>query len=145
MWGVTGESGEIENPALVPPLKKILQVCKVVEETPDKSVEIKLRFVKGLPVELDGKPLDLVAMIHELNQLGATHGVGVTHHIEDRVVGLKVRGLYEAPAPKLSSKRTLIWKNMSAHAKKMNLSHLLIRSGHTYATVHCGMNLLWMI
>jgi argininosuccinate synthase len=101
MWGVTGESGEIENPALIPPLDKILQVCQLVEKTPDKAQYIKLRFIKGLPVELDGKPLRLAELIMQLNQIGAKHGVGVTHHIEDRLVGLKVRGLYEAPAAEI--------------------------------------------
>lgn len=101
MWGVTGESGEIENPALVPPLEKILQVCNLIENTPDTAQYIKLRFIKGLPVELDGKPLRLAELIMKLNKIGAKHGVGVTHHIEDRLVGLKVRGLYEAPAAEI--------------------------------------------
>lgn len=101
MWGVTGESGEIENPGLVPPLDKILQVCNVVEKTPNKPALLKLRFVKGLPVELDGKQLGLTELILKLNSIGAKHGVGVTHHIEDRVVGLKVRGIYEAPAAEI--------------------------------------------
>lgn len=101
MWGVTGESGEIENPALIPPLHKILQVCRIIEKTPNKAEYVKLKFVKGLPVEVDGKALGLTEMILHLNKIGAKHGVGVTHHIEDRLVGLKVRGLYEAPAAEI--------------------------------------------
>lgn len=101
MWGVTGESGEIENPALIPPLDKILQVCALIENTPDSPEFISLKFVKGLPVEVDGMPLRLAELIMHLNQLGAKHGVGVTHHIEDRLIGLKVRGLYEAPAAEI--------------------------------------------
>ncbi len=101
MWGVTGESGEIENPALIPPLEKILQVCRVVEKTPNKPQYVKLKFVKGLPVEVDDAPMNLTKIILYLNKVGAKHGVGVTHHIEDRVVGLKVRGLYEAPAAEI--------------------------------------------
>lgn len=101
MWGVTGESGEIENPALIPPLEKILQVCRVIEKTPDKAELITLDFVKGLPIAVDGKDMRLPDLIIELNRRGAKHGVGVTHHIEDRLVGLKVRGLYEAPAAEI--------------------------------------------
>ncbi len=101
MWGVTGESGEIENPALIPPLEKILQVCRIIEKTPDKSEYIKIKFIKGIPVELNGKSLGLAELILKLNEVGAKHGVGVTHHIEDRLVGLKVRGLYEAPAAEI--------------------------------------------
>lgn len=101
MWGVTGESGEIENPALIPPLHKILQVCTLPEKAPNKAQYIKLEFVKGLPVAINGKAMDLVTLIGKLNKVGAKHGVGVTHHIEDRLVGLKVRGLYEAPAAEI--------------------------------------------
>jgi argininosuccinate synthase len=101
MWGVTGESGEIENPSLVPPLEKILQVCRLPEKAPNKPEYVKIRFVKGLPVELNGKRLGLVEIIDKLNKLGAKHAVGIAHHIEDRLVGLKVRGLYEAPAAEI--------------------------------------------
>ena len=98
MWGISAEGGEIENPALVPPLKNILQICKPIEETPNEAVTITLGFLKGLPVQINGQDMGLVPLIAQLNELGAIHGVGVTHHIEDRVVGLKVRGIYEAPA-----------------------------------------------
>lgn len=101
MWGVTGESGEIENPALIPPLDKILQVCNIIEKTPNKPEFIKLGFIKGLPVSLDDKDMGLVEIIHALNAVGAKHGVGVIHHVEDRLVGLKVRGIYEAPAAEI--------------------------------------------
>lgn len=101
MWGVTGESGEIEHPNLIPPLEKILQVCVIPEKAADKPQYVKLRFVKGLPVELDGKQLGLVEIIDKLNKIGAKHAIGIAHHIEDRLVGLKVRGLYEAPAAEI--------------------------------------------
>lgn len=98
MWGVTGESGEIENPALIPPLDKILQVCRLPQKAPNKPELLTMDFVRGLPVSLNGKDMRLDELIMKLNKLGAKHGVGVSHHIEDRLVGLKVRGIYEAPA-----------------------------------------------
>ena len=98
MWGVTGESGEIENPALIPPLDKILQVCTEIEKTPNKPEYTTIKFIKGIPVAVNDKSMGLVEIIAHLNDLGGKHGVGVTHHIEDRLIGLKVRGLYEAPA-----------------------------------------------
>ncbi len=101
MWGVTGESGEIENPSIIPPLEKILQVSTLPEKAPNKPQYVELQFVKGLPVALDGKQLGLVDLIGQLNKIGAKHGVGIAHHIEDRLVGLKVRGLYEAPAAEI--------------------------------------------
>lgn len=98
MWGISAEGGEIENPALIPNLPAILQVCAQIENTPHTPEYIKLGFVRGLPVQLEGIDMDLPTLIQKLNQVGAKHGVGVVHHLEDRVVGLKVRGVYEAPA-----------------------------------------------
>ncbi|MFH2104825.1 MAG: argininosuccinate synthase [Parcubacteria group bacterium] len=98
MWGVTGEGGEIENPALIPPLNKILQVSTLPEKAPNKSELVKLEFVKGIPVSLNGKEMKLADLIIKLNKVAAKHGVGISHHLEDRVVGLKVRGIYEMPA-----------------------------------------------
>jgi argininosuccinate synthase len=98
MWGISAEGGEIENPALVPPLKAILQVCKTLEETPHEADTVRIGFLRGIPVQLNGQDMDLPKIIFALNETGARHGVGVIHHLEDRVVGLKVRGVYEAPA-----------------------------------------------
>lgn len=101
MWGVTGEGGEIENPALIPPLEKILLLCTIPEKALDKPETINLEFVRGLPIAINDKQMKLSEIILALNKIGAKHGVGITHHIEDRVVGLKVRGLYEAPAAEI--------------------------------------------
>lgn len=101
MWGVTGEGGEIENPALIPPLEKILLVCQLPEKAPDKPEYLTLEFVKGIPVSVNNQIIKLSHLIIFLNKIGARHGVGITHHLEDRVVGLKVRGVYEAPAAEI--------------------------------------------
>lgn len=101
MWGVTGEGGEIENPGLIPPLKDILQVSTLPEDAPNKPEIVELEFVKGIPVAVNGKQLSLAKLIMKVNGIGAKHGIGIAHHIEDRVVGLKVRGVYEAPAAEI--------------------------------------------
>lgn len=98
MWGVTGEGGEIENPALIPPLDKILQVCVTPEKAKDQPEYITIEFEKGIPVAVDSVQLPLVKIIESLNTRGAEHAIGITHLLEDRIIGLKVRGLYEAPA-----------------------------------------------
>ncbi len=98
MWGSTGEGGEIENPELVPPLKNILQVCTHPQEAPDESEQVVIGFEKGIPVSIDSQSMKLSSIVAALNQLGAKHGVGITHLIEDRMVGIKVRGVYESPA-----------------------------------------------
>jgi argininosuccinate synthase len=98
MWGVTGEGGEIENPALIPPLENILQICRTPEKALNKPEYIVLEFERGLPVAVDGRQMGLVPMIMELNERAAKHAIGIVHLLEDRVIGLKVRGIYEAPA-----------------------------------------------
>lgn len=98
MWGNTAEGGEIEEPGKIPRLKNILQWCSIIEETPDKPETITVEYKKGIPVAINGKKGKLAEIIAECNSLGAKHGVGVFHLIEDRIVGLKVRGIYENPA-----------------------------------------------
>lgn len=98
MWGVTSEGGEIETPELIPPMEKILQVCTHPKDTPNEEALVEIEFVKGLPTALNGEKMKLSELIIKLNLLAGKHGVGIVHHIEDRVVGLKVRGIYEQPA-----------------------------------------------
>ncbi|RMH65389.1 MAG: argininosuccinate synthase [Calditrichaeota bacterium] len=98
MWGNTGEGGEVENPKLIPPLENILQWCNVPEKAPDEPQLLKIGFEQGKPVSLDGEIMKLSALIKRCNAIGAKHAVGVFHLIEDRLVGLKVRGIYENPA-----------------------------------------------
>lgn len=101
MWGVTSEGGEIENPALIPPMEKILQITTHPKDAPNVEEIVELEFIKGIPVALNGKNMKLADLILQLNKIGGKHGVGIVHLIEDRVVGLKVRGLYEAPAGRI--------------------------------------------
>lgn len=101
MWGVTSEGGEIENPAMVPPLEQILQVCRTPEKALNRKELLVLDFVKGIPTAINGKAMKLADIILKLNAIGAKHAVGIATHIEDRVVGLKVRGIYEAPAAEI--------------------------------------------
>ena len=101
MWGVTAEGGEIENPSLVPPLENILQVCRTPEKAVNRKELVTIDFVKGVPSALNEKAMKLTDIILKLNTIGAKHAVGVTTHIEDRVIGLKVRGIYEAPAAEI--------------------------------------------
>lgn len=98
MWGVTGEGAEIENPKMEPKYKDILQLCKTPEEAADKPEKITLEFHKGLPAALNGEKMPLAELIKKLNHIGAEHAIGVATVIEDRLIGLKVRCVYEAPA-----------------------------------------------
>lgn len=97
MWGNTGEGGEIEDPEQIPPLENILQWCKTPEEAPAKAEIIEIEFEQGVPTAVNGKAMKLSSVIAQCNKIGAKHGVGVVPLIEDRLVGLKVRGIYENP------------------------------------------------
>lgn len=98
MWGVTGEGGEIEDPKQEPKLDQILQITTPPEKAPDKPEILSLEFEQGVPVALNKKKMPLPELIQELNFVAGKHGVGFTILIEDRLVGLKVRGVYESPA-----------------------------------------------
>lgn len=98
LWGNTGEGGEIEQPHLIAPLQNILQWCTTIDNTPDKLATITIQFEQGVPVAIDGKKMKLHRIIAKLNKLAGEHGIGVVQLIEDRMVGLKVRGVYENPA-----------------------------------------------
>jgi argininosuccinate synthase len=97
MWGNTAEGGDIENPTIEPDVASILQWCKPVEKTPNEPVILKVEFAKGIPIALNGCKMVLDQLIAQCNYLGAQHGVGVVQLIEDRLIGLKVRGVYENP------------------------------------------------
>jgi len=98
MWGVTGEGGEIEDPKLEPKLDKILQVTTLPENAPDTAEYLELEFKQGIPIALNEKRMKLAHLITSTNKIVGKHGVGYTILIEDRLVGLKVRGVYESPA-----------------------------------------------
>lgn len=98
MWGMTWEGGEIENPSLIAPVEKFLTTYTLPKNAPNTEEFIKLSFKNGLPVALNGKKMTLAKIIVTLNKIAGKHGVGVVHIVEDRLVGLKDRGVYELPA-----------------------------------------------
>ena len=98
MWANTAEGGEIEDPKLIPPLSKILKWSNAPEYAPEHGILVELGFKEGKPISLNGQTMKLSDIILKLNKVGGKHGVGIFHLIEDRLVGLKVRGVYENPA-----------------------------------------------
>lgn len=98
MWANTGEGGEIENPELIPPLENILKWANTPKNAPDEEELVDIEFENGEPIGLNGIQHEKKDLIQTLNEIGGKHAVGVFHLIEDRVVGLKVRGVYENPA-----------------------------------------------
>jgi argininosuccinate synthase len=98
MWGMTWEGGEIEEPDKIPQIEKFLTTYTLAKNAPEQEGLIKLKFEKGVPVGLDGKKMKLSKLIMALNGIAGKHGVGVVHLLEDRIIGVKSRGVYEMPA-----------------------------------------------
>jgi len=130
MWANTGEGGEIEDPKLVPPLKNILQWCRTPEEAPSEPETIQIEFVKGVPVALNGEKKKLKDIIFECNKIGGKHGCGVFHLIEDRMVGLKVRGIYENPAATYSFLSLLFVEQLTEELSHTILSTRILIEAH---------------
>lgn len=97
LWGRSIECGILEDPWAEPP-EEVFQWTKPTENTPDRPAVVEIGFEKGVPFRLGKEYLDGVHLIAELNQLGGLHGVGRIDHVENRVVGIKSREVYEAPA-----------------------------------------------
>jgi argininosuccinate synthase len=97
LWGRSIEAGILEDPWIEPPPDAFQWTTDPVH-APDQSQEIEITFDRGRPVALDGRECDGVELIDELNRIGGRHGVGRIDHIENRLVGIKSREVYEAPA-----------------------------------------------
>jgi len=97
LWGRSSEGRWIEDLDHAPE-DDVFQLVTRPEEAPDEAETLNVEFESGVPVGLNGERLDLVELIERAAEIGARHGAGIVDHIEDRIVGLKVRDIYEAPA-----------------------------------------------
>jgi argininosuccinate synthase len=97
LWGRSSEGRWIEDLDHAPE-DDVFQLVTRPEEAPDEPEEIELEFERGVPVAVNGERVDLVPLLERVAEIGARHGVGIVDHIEDRIVGLKVRDIYEVPA-----------------------------------------------
>jgi argininosuccinate synthase len=100
LWGRSSEGKWIEDLSHAPD-DDVFQLVTRPEEAPDEPQIVEIEFEAGVPVAIDGERLGLVDLLEKAAQLGIKHGVGIIDHIEDRIVGLKVRDIYEAPAAAL--------------------------------------------
>jgi argininosuccinate synthase len=97
LWGRSSEGGVIEDIDQPVP-DDVFQFVTRPEEAPDEPAFVRIGFEGGRPISLDGVALGLVDLIDRISRFGCRHGVGIVDHIEDRIVGLKVRDIYEVPA-----------------------------------------------
>jgi argininosuccinate synthase len=97
LWGKSIECGVLEDPWVEPP-DDAFTWTKSPNEAPDKPSYVEIGFEKGIPVSIDRQKVDGISLIQRLNELAGGHGVGRIDHVEDRLVGIKSREIYEAPA-----------------------------------------------
>jgi len=97
LWGRSIECGILEDPWAEPP-EEVFAWTRSPADAPDEPAYVEINFEKGIPVSLKGREMDGVSLIQGLNQLAGKHGVGRIDHVENRLVGIKSREVYEAPA-----------------------------------------------
>ncbi len=97
IWGRSAEAGVLEDPWLEPP-PEAYEWTRSPEQAPSEPAYVELGYEHGMPVTLDGEEVHPVQMVERLNDLGGMYGVGRIDHVEDRLVGIKSREIYEAPA-----------------------------------------------
>ncbi len=97
IWHLSHEGLDLEDPANEPMYDKILELGVSPEQAPDKATYVTIGFEKGVPVTLNGKKTGAVEMVSALNEVGGANGIGIIDMVENRLVGMKSRGVYETP------------------------------------------------
>jgi argininosuccinate synthase len=138
IWGRSSEGKTIEDLGEAPP-DDVFQLVTRPEEAPDEPELVRIGFERGVPVSIDGERLEPLALLERAAEIGCRHGVGIVDHIEDRIVGLKVRDIYEVPAAEilLTAHREL--EKLVSTIHQNEFKHLLDR--HWAYLVYAG---LWL-
>ena len=97
LWHISHEGLELEDPSLEPNYDHVLMLGVTPQKAPDNETEISLSFESGVPVALNGEKMKVSEIITKLNELGGANGIGIIDIVENRVVGMKSRGVYETP------------------------------------------------
>ena len=97
IWHISHEGMDLEDPANEPQLDSLLKLSVSPEKAPDTPTYVTIGFEKGVPVSLDGEKMAARPLVEKLNELGGANGIGIADIVEDRLVGMKSRGVYETP------------------------------------------------
>lgn len=97
LWHISHEGLELEDPASEPDFGHLLVLSTTPEKAPEEGEYVTMTFEKGIPTSVNGKEMKVSDIIRELNRLGGKHGIGIVDIVENRVVGMKSRGVYETP------------------------------------------------
>ncbi len=129
LWHLSHEGADLEDPANQPP-EDIQLISQKAEDAPDAAEYVTIDFEKGVPVKIDGQAMGPVDLIQKLNALGAKHGIGVIDIVENRLVGMKSRGVYETPGGAIlyfahGNLESITLDRMTSHFKE----HVAIKMG----------------
>lgn len=97
LWHISHEGLELEDPAMEPNFENLLVLGVTPEKAPDQAEYVTMTFEKGVPKSINGEEMKVSDIIRKLNELGGKHGIGIIDIVENRVVGMKSRGVYETP------------------------------------------------
>ncbi|NIA20578.1 MAG: argininosuccinate synthase [Anaerolineaceae bacterium] len=135
LWHLSHEGAELENPWNAPQ-DKVFTISNTVEKAPAKPAQVTIDFVKGRPVAVNGKKLGGVAIMDKLNALGGKHAVGQADLVENRLVGMKSRGVYETPGGSILYKAHQVLESICLEREMM---HYKQQVALKYAElVYCG-------
>lgn len=123
LWHLSHEGLDLENPENEPKYDEILEMGVTPQKAPDKEEIITIEFEKGIPIALNGKNMKVIDLILELNKIGGKNGIGILDMVENRLVGMKSRGVYETPGGTIIYKaheilETLCLDKETAHFKQ---------------------------
>jgi argininosuccinate synthase len=97
IWHLSHEGSELENPANEPLYERLLKLSVTPEKAPDQPTYVEIEFEQGIPVKINGEKLKPVELMKYLNKIGGENGIGIADIVENRLVGIKSRGVYETP------------------------------------------------
>ena len=137
LWHLSHEGGLLEDPWAEPD-EAMFQMSVSPENAPNISETIELEFVKGTPIKLNGATLTPAAMVHALNEIGGKHGIGRADMVENRLVGMKSRGVYETPGG------TVLWAaHRAVESLTVDREVMLLRDGLTPKIAQLMYNGFW--
>ncbi|MGL4935499.1 MAG: argininosuccinate synthase [Cetobacterium sp.] len=147
LFHVSHEGFDLEYPSKEPNFENVLQWVKTLEAANEKSEYITLEFIKGVPVALNGEKLSGVQIIKKLNKIGGEHGIGVLDMIENRLVGMKSRGVYETPGGTIlyfaHEELERLCLDKDTYQEKVKLSHdfsKLVYNGQWFTTLRAAIS-----
>jgi argininosuccinate synthase len=147
LWHLSHEGLDLEDPANEPDYEKLLELGVSPEAAPDVPQYLTLSFEKGVPVALDGERLDGVTLIERLNVLGGSNGIGIIDLVENRLVGMKSRGVYETPGGAIlytahDALETLCLDKETAHFKQTVAQRYadLVYNGQWYSPLRAALD-----